>query len=80
MQKAIDAIFENGVFKPKKKVAIPERTKLKLIVLEEDNNESVLLARKQSNSLLSVAGIGASGLKDVSENPDKYLYGWNGLK
>lgn len=48
---------------------------LKLIVLKEDNNESVLLARKQSNSLLSVAGIGASGLKDVSENPDKYLYG-----
>jgi len=44
-------------------------------VLREENSKSVLLAKKQSNALLSLAGIGSSGLKDVSENPDKYLYG-----
>lgn len=74
MQKAIDAIYENGVFKPTKKVSLREHAKLRLIVMEEDNKQSET-AHKQSAALLSLAGIGSSGLKDVSENPDKYLYG-----
>lgn len=74
MQKTIDAIFENGVFKPIKRITMPERTRLKLIVLKE-NKDAERIAKEQADALMSIAGIGSSGLRDVSENPEKYLYG-----
>lgn len=74
MQKTIEAIFEDGVFRPTKKVVLPEHSKIKLIMLKEDR-KSKQFARKQSDALLAVAGIGESGLGNVSENPEKYLYG-----
>lgn len=74
MQKTIDAIYEDGVFKPVKKVAMREHAKLKLIVLKEDKT-SVLAAKQQSKALLSLSGIWESGDFNVSEAHDKYLYG-----
>ena len=73
MQKTIDAIYEDGVFKPTKKVAIKEHTKLKLVVLKEDRDAGIV-AKKQSRALLSLAGIWESGVMNVSEEHDKYLY------
>jgi len=73
MQKTIDAVFEDGVFKPVKKIIMREHTKLRLIILKEEDARNT--AKKQSDALLSIAGIGSSGLKDVSEYPEKYLYG-----
>jgi predicted DNA-binding antitoxin AbrB/MazE fold protein len=74
MQKTIEAIFEDGVLKPTKKITLPEHSRLKLIVIREEK-ASKTLAKKQSEALLSIAGIGKSGLGRVSENPEKYLYG-----
>lgn len=74
MQKTIDVIYEDGVFKPIRKVKLPEHAKLTITVLEEDTN-SVLLARKQSEALLSLAGLWAGEDRNISENVDRYLYG-----
>jgi predicted DNA-binding antitoxin AbrB/MazE fold protein len=74
MQKTIDAIYEDGVFKPVKKVTMREHAKLKLIVLKEDKT-SALAAKQQSKALLSLSGIWESGDLNVSEEHDKYLYG-----
>jgi predicted DNA-binding antitoxin AbrB/MazE fold protein len=35
MPKTIEAIYENGVFKPTKKVTIPEHSKIRLIISPE---------------------------------------------
>ncbi len=35
MPKTIEAVYENGVFKPIKKVTIPEHSKIKLIISPE---------------------------------------------
>lgn len=77
MQKTIEVMFENGVFKPLKKVKLPEHIRLTIKVLsEKDQTEEMeSVAKKQSKALLSLAGVWSSGLRDVSENPDKYLYG-----
>lgn len=76
MTKTVEAIYENGVFKPVKKVRLPEHERFKLIVspVEEDEREIKKIVERQRKALLSIAGIGDSGLGDVSRNPDKYLY------
>ncbi|MBI5740207.1 MAG: antitoxin family protein [Nitrospirae bacterium] len=72
MQKTIEAIYEDGVLKPTKKITLPEHSRLKLIVIR-GKKSSKTLAKKQSEALLSIAGIGESGLSGVSEHPEKYL-------
>ncbi len=75
MTKTIDVIYEKGVFKPLKKVKLPEQSRFKITVLYADDKESVPMAKKQSKMLLALAGSWASGDRDISENTDKYLYG-----
>lgn len=75
MQKTIDVIYEEGVFKPVKKVRLPEHTKLRITVSEKKIKDSTVVAKRQNTALLSLAGLWASGDRDVSENTDKYLYG-----
>ena len=36
MQKIIEAVYENGVFKPKKKLPIPEHSRIRLAIVSED--------------------------------------------
>ncbi len=76
MTKTVEAIYENGIFKPVKKVNIPEHERVKLIVspVEEDEREIKKIVERQRKALLEIAGIGDSGLGDVSRNTDKYLY------
>jgi predicted DNA-binding antitoxin AbrB/MazE fold protein len=75
MQKTIDVIYEDGVFKPVKKVRLPEHSKLRVTVSEKKRKDSSLVARKQSEALLSIAGMWSSGDRDISENTDRYFYG-----
>ncbi len=37
MSKVIDAVFENGVFKPKKKIRLKDRKQVQLQILSEDD-------------------------------------------
>ncbi|OGW28264.1 MAG: hypothetical protein A2X59_06045 [Nitrospirae bacterium GWC2_42_7] len=73
MQKTIDVIYEDGVFKPVKKVRLPEHTKLKITVSGGEEKDSALIAKRQSEALLSLAGLWSSGDSCVSEDTDKYL-------
>jgi len=75
MHKTIDVMFEKGVFKPLKKVDLPEHSKLKITLLPSNVISPEVVARKQSEALLELAGVGASGLQNISEDHDKYLYG-----
>lgn len=69
MPKTIEAIYEDGVFKPLKKIHIKEREKVKLTV----STRSEL--KKEVKKALSIIGIGKSHLKDTSIKHDEYLYG-----
>lgn len=62
----IDAVYENGVFKPKQPVALDEGTAVRLTLntADEDNDP-----------LKDVIGIGDSGRTDGAENHDYYIYG-----
>lgn len=76
MIQTVEAVYENGVFKPLKKIKLPEHEcfKLNIIPIEEDDNEIKQVVEKQKKALKKFIGIGRSGLSDVSENHDKYLY------
>ncbi|RJQ53118.1 MAG: DUF104 domain-containing protein [Nitrospiraceae bacterium] len=69
MPKTIEAIYEDGVFKPIKKIRLREHEKVELSVLTKAEIDDV--ARKA----LSIIGIGGSGLKDTAQRHDEYLYG-----
>ncbi|MBI5639583.1 MAG: antitoxin family protein [Nitrospirae bacterium] len=69
MPRIIEAIYENGVFRPLKKIRLSEHQKVELsIVSEKESDDAVKTA-------LSIIGIGKSKLKDTSQRHDDYLYG-----
>ena len=86
MAKSIKALYENGVFKPLSKVRLKNRQRVKLTVVESKQSPKRLVkstAKHRSESRrVSVAahpayrivGLFKSGLHDLSENHDKYLY------
>ena len=73
MYKSIEAIYENGIFKPLQKIDLEEHQKINLVILptEKELNAWVESQKKELNDII---GIGKSGLKDVSVKHDKYLY------
>ncbi len=77
LPKIIDAVCKNGVFRPTRKVGLPERIRVRLTLiplrvrLAKDRNRVV---ERQRKTLLAIAGIGASGQTDVSQNPHRALY------
>jgi predicted DNA-binding antitoxin AbrB/MazE fold protein len=76
--KSIEAIYEDGVFKPIRKVALPEQSRVRLtltLLPLRSAKERKLLVERQRKALLSIAGIGSSGRTDISENPHQALYG-----
>ncbi len=68
MPKTIEAIYEDGVFKPLKKIRLKEHEKVELSVLT--GAESDAATRKA----LSIIGIGKSNLTDSAQKHDEYLY------
>lgn len=73
MPKTIDAIYENGVFKPLEKVNIESKKKIKLVIFPSEEDIPNLV-ESQKKSLSRLCGIGRSKLGDLSLNHDKYLY------
>jgi len=71
MAETIAAIYEDGIFKPLQKVALPEHKRMRLVVLPEEDGELLELQKKE---LSSIIGIGESGISDVSRRHDQYLY------
>lgn len=74
MSQVINAVFEDGVFKPIGKFEAPQRKHLKLIISEP-------VHRKQDGKPLSgIVDLAASCTDtDVAANHDLYLYGENPL-
>jgi len=69
MPKTIEAIYENGVFKPLKKIRLSEHQKVELNIFTEDEINNI------TRSALSIIGIGKSAFKDTAQKHDEYLYG-----
>jgi len=87
MAKSIKALYENGVFKPLTKVRLKNRQRVKLTVVESKQSskrlaKSTAKRRRSASRRVGVAahpayrivGLFKSGLHDLSENHDTYLY------
>jgi predicted DNA-binding antitoxin AbrB/MazE fold protein len=85
--KSIDALFENGVFKPLEKIHLKERQKVRLTVTESNKfvkqvSKKTAKARRTSRHFdvashpsHRIVGLFKSGIHDLSKNHDHYLYG-----
>ena len=69
MPKTIEAIYEDGVFKPLKKIRLNERQKVELNVFTKDEIDDL------NKAAFSIIGIGESSFKDTAQKHDEYLYG-----
>lgn len=69
MPKTIAAIYEDGVFKPLKKIRLNEHQKVELNIFTEDEIAGI------TKKALSIIGIGKSTFKDTAQKHDEYLYG-----
>jgi predicted DNA-binding antitoxin AbrB/MazE fold protein len=73
MTTAVKAIYEDGVFKPKEKVDLREKTEVEVLIptpgtaLEDDPTGW--------KAIDSLRGIIKGAPPDMAENHDKYLYG-----
>lgn len=71
MSKVIDAVYEDGVFKPLTKPDLPEHKKLTLII-----PDAVKKTRKKKGALEGIIDIAQMCADtDLSVDHDKYLYG-----
>jgi len=68
MPKTIEAIYEDGVFKPIKKIRLKEHEKVELSVLTKTEMNGA------AKKALSIIGLGASNFKDTARRHDEYLY------
>ncbi|TAN44471.1 MAG: DUF104 domain-containing protein [Nitrospirae bacterium] len=69
MSKTVTAIYENGVFRPLKKVRFHEREKVELNIFKENESDDI------TKTALSIIGVGKSSVKDSAAKHDEYLYG-----
>jgi hypothetical protein len=70
---AVKAVYEDGVFKPKEPVELKERTEVEVLIpVEEPAAEDDPTGWEAIDAL---AGSARSGLTNVSEKHDEYLYG-----
>ena len=72
MPKVIEAIFENGIFRPLKKEAhLKNHQRVRIEILSEGEES---LVERQKKILLKVAGLGRGNSANVARKHDKYLY------
>lgn len=86
MAKSIKALYENGVFKPLTKVRLKNRQRVELTVVEskplskrhaKSTPKPRPVSRRADVAALPayrIVGLFKSGLHDLSEKHDKYLY------
>lgn len=73
MPKTIDAIYEDGVLKPLQKIKLKRHQKIKIAIFPNEE-EAPKIVESQKKALLKLSGIGKSGLPDLGNGHDKYLY------
>ena len=71
MSKVIEAIFENGIFRPLSEPHLKNHQRVRIEILSEEHESSV---EAQKKILLEFAGLGNSRFTDVARNHDRYLY------
>jgi predicted DNA-binding antitoxin AbrB/MazE fold protein len=71
MSKVIEAIFENGIFRPLSEPHLKNHQRVRIEILSEEDESSI---EAQKKILLEFAGLGNSRLTDVARNHDRYLY------
>ena len=69
MPKTIEAIYEDGVFKPLTKPRLKDHEKVELTIATKSETDEAV------KNVLSIIGIGKSPFKDSSVKHDDYLYG-----
>lgn len=74
MQETVEAIYEDGVIKPLQKLRIKEHQKLTVTISRRSAKG------KPENPAMALVGIFESGIKNLSLEHDKYLYGWKRSK
>ena len=79
----VEAVYEDGVFRPVRKVALPNRSRVRLTLVPVDGPTAKAeraAVDRQRKALLAVAGLGASGRSDISRHPHAALYGARGAR
>lgn len=71
MSKTIEAVFEDGVFKPLKKVKLPEHKQFRIIL--DTREEPVHKKKCTLSGIIDIAKDCPD--TDLSTHHDKYLYG-----
>jgi len=71
MSKVIEAIYENGIFRPLSEPRLKNHQRVRIEILSEEDESSVEVQKK---ILLEFAGLGKSNSTDVARNHDRYLY------
>ncbi len=71
MSKVIEAVFENGIFRPLSEPHVKNHQRVRIEILSEEDEPSVEVQKK---ILLEFAGLGQGGSADVARNHDHYLY------
>jgi predicted DNA-binding antitoxin AbrB/MazE fold protein len=66
MTLTLEAVYENGVLKPKQPLALVEGTEVRL---------TLSTVNEDDDPLEGVIGIGASGRTDGADSHDRYIYG-----
>jgi predicted DNA-binding antitoxin AbrB/MazE fold protein len=77
MSQTVTAIYENGVFRPLKKVRLHERERVELSIFKENELDDTAKTDVKSSLLSNLADI-ASDIdlpEDLSTQHDHYLYG-----
>ncbi len=69
MPKTVEAVYENGVFKPLKKIRFDEHQRVELNIFTKKEIDEL------TKTALSIIGIGKSSFKDTAQKHDEYLYG-----
>jgi predicted DNA-binding antitoxin AbrB/MazE fold protein len=69
MPKTIEAIYEDGVFKPLTKPRLKEHERVELIIATKSETDEAV------KNALSIIGVGEGPFKDSSVHHDEYLYG-----
>ncbi len=85
MAKNINALYEDGVFKPLSKVRLKNKQRVKLTVVKSEKpskriakatttRRSAMKGDVTSHPAYGIVGLFKSGVHDLSKTHDKYLY------
>jgi predicted DNA-binding antitoxin AbrB/MazE fold protein len=74
MTTAVDAIYEDGVFKPDKPVGLKDKTKVRLVI-ESEPDQTTDDDPTGWKTAMELKGCIKAAPPDMAANHDKYLYG-----